>query len=273
MTDVRDPANFPDDIKQAIDKVASVVAGFAGTTFNEDEGGGDLDLVGVSVDQWGLKDFARYFADKCAQLHVPYVLKFARDVQSVKQIKADLSSVGRASNLDIKSYLDWSFDNRQMIMEKDVYFTLGTVQKYVNYFLQSLPDDDDHRPSWGDALGPMMLEEYNLNRAMGLLIRFGIPLAAVFLRHAGFSDERIMQGFGGRLTELATNQRFDAVAKIARQSISSSPYPEGFPMIDWRSRFSEIWDVAGCRAQSWWREADYGGRPYIEYDAFLSPNM
>lgn len=272
MTDVRDPANFPEDITQAIDKVASVVSGFAGTTFSEEDTG-DPDLLNLSVDQWGLKDFATYFSDKCASLHIPYVLKYARDVQGVKQIKADLSSTGRASNLDLKAYLDWAFDNRHMIIEQETYFTMGTIQKYVNHFMQSLPDDDDHRPSWGDALGPLMLDEYTTNKVMGLILRFGLPLTAIFMRHAGFTDERVSQGVGSRLTELAAEQKFDAVAKIARQSISCSPYPHEFPMLDWRLRFSEIWDVSGCRAQSWWREADYGGRPYIEYDAFLPPNM
>ena len=273
MSDVRDPDNFPADIKQAIEQVTSIVAGFAGTTFEEDTSGSDSDLIGLSVDQWGLKDFARYFSDKCEELHVPYVLKYARDVQCVKQIKADLSSAGRAANLDLKFYLDWAFDNRQMIVEKDGYFTLGTVQKYVNYFLQTLPDDGNHRPSWGDALGPAMLGEYKTNKLMGLLVRFGIPLAAIFLKHAGFSDERVKQGLASRLTELAADGRHLIVAKIARATINLSPYPEGFPMRDWRSAFADIWDISGCRSQSWWRDADYGGMPYVEYDAFLMPGM
>jgi len=274
MSDARNPERFPDDIKQAISRITSVVAGFAGTTFSEDEDGEtDIDLTGVSVDQWALRDFARYFSERCAQLNIPYVLKYARDVQAVKQIKSDLASAGRSGNMSLRAYLDWAFDNRQMMMEKEAYFTLGTVQKYVTHFLQSLPDEDEHRPSWGDAIGPLMLEEYKMNRVIGLLVRFGIPLTAIFLRHAGFGDDRILQGISSRLSELAAEAKYEAVARVARQSISSSPYPDTFPMLDWRTKLTEIWDVSGCRAQAWWRETDYGGRPYIEYDEFVLPLM
>ena len=165
MTNARNPDNFPDDVKTAADNICSIVNRFEQSTFAGSEAS-DNDLLEQSVTQWGLKEFARYFLQMCVSSGVPYVLKYVRDVQSVKQIKADLSSVGRASNDDLKSYIDWAFDHRDMITEKDGYFTLGTIQKHVNHFLQSLPSDDSHRPSWGDALGPLMLEEYNANKVV-----------------------------------------------------------------------------------------------------------
>jgi len=266
---VRDAANFPEDVLKVIDQIQKVVKDFADTTISSSEA--TIKIVTSDIESWTLKDFARYFADKCPQFDIPFVLQFNRDVSGIKSIKENLMIAARGGNKDLKQYIDWAFDNRNMIINKDKYFTIGTIAKHINLFLQSLPDDDNYRPSWGEKLLPLMIGEYQKNKAVGLLVRFGIPLTAAFMRMAKLQDSQIKSGIGDRLTGLVSDKEYQVIAKIARQSTNCSPYPDNFFMIDWRDEFSPIWDISGCKTQSWWHE-DFVGQPYTEYDEFKKYN-
>jgi len=129
--------------------------------------------------------------------------------------------------------------------------------------------DPNCRPSWGTPLAESMVIEYRTNGSLGLLTRFGIPLTAAILIKA-YPEARVVKGVAAKLAELVESRDLDAVCRIARQSIVASPYVDGFPLLDWRERFAEIWDTVGCRSQAWWRDGDYAGKAYIEYDGLIA---
>lgn len=269
--DPRDPANWPTEIARSADAIVSVLGRFSGEVeLVTVEPSRDIfvDLSDLPVEQWSLRDFARYFSEQCTQHQVQYVLRYQRDVQAMKQVRSDLSSVGRGTNAELKAFLDWTFVNRQMIVERRGHFTTGSIQAFVSQFLQTIPDDNMPRPSWGSPLAENMIIEYRENGSLGLLVRFGIPLAAVFLGKV-YPEERVALGIGQRLAKLVEARRIDDIWRIARQSIVASPYLSGFPLLDWRERYSEVWEFSACRSEAWWRNDDYPGSPYIEYDAFL----
>jgi hypothetical protein len=270
-SDPRDPDNWPDEVRRSADAMVSVLSMFVGVTAmvpveTEDDDGSDPSVLPVG--EWSLRNFAQHFARQCEQHGLPYVLKYQRDVQAMKQIRADLSSVGRGSNDDLKAFLDWTFSHHEMISEKRGHFTTGSIQAYVSHFLQTIPDETLPRPSWGSPLAENMLIEYRENGSLGLLIKFGIPLAAIFLGKV-YPLDRVVLGIGSRLAKMVEARKLDDVCRVARQSIVSSPYLKQFPLLDWRDQYSEMWEVSGCRGQAWWRDEDYPGQPYIEYDGFV----
>lgn len=269
--DPRDPKNWPAAVVRSADALVEVVSSFEGEMAVVEVPTSKVGRDGIDdlpFDRWGNREFATYFARQCDEHLIPYVINYPRDVQAMKQIRADLSSVGRGSNDDMRAFLDWTFINRSMISERRGHFTTGSIQGFVSHFLQTIPDETLPRPSWGSPLGENMIIEYKENGSLGLLMRFGIPLAAAFLGKV-YPAERVAIGIGSRLAKMIEARAIEDVCKIARQSITASPYIDGFPLLDWRDRFSEIWDVAGCRSQTWWRNDDYPGRPYLEYDEFV----
>lgn len=267
----RDPKNWPEEVRDSADAIVGVLSRFVGVTAmvpveTDDDDGSDPSVL--PIEEWSLRHFAQYFARQCEEHGLSYVLKYQRDVQAMKQIKADLSSVGRGKNQDLKSFLDWAISHHAMISERRGHFTTGSIQAFVSHFLQTIPDDTLPRPSWGSPLAENMIIEYRENGSLGLLVRFGIPLTASFLNKV-YPLDRIAMGIGGRLAKMVEARKLDDICRVARQSIVASPYLPEFPLLDWRERYSEMWKVSGCRGQAWWRDDDYPGQPYIEYDAFI----
>ena len=64
------------------------------------------------------------------------------------------------------------------------------------------------------------------------------------------------------------DDNLETIQDVARRSISSSPFPDWFPLLDWRERFAPIWESSFCTAKGWWYAEDDDGRPYSEYEDF-----
>ena len=131
---------------------------------------------------------------------------------------------------------------------------------------------DEERTLGRDLLADMR-REYRGDKTAGLLRKYGIPLtAAWFLKlKPDYPLETIVEGIEGRLRAWLELDDLELIQDVARKSITSSPNPDWFPLLDWRERFSELWERSFSTKQGWWREEDYVGRPYTEYDELRSP--
>ena len=222
------------------------------------------------VEEWGSKEFVRWFAKQChARTDVSFSPLFARDCPLVKKLMTDLKRVGREKKSDLRDFLDWTFDNSGRILRERGGFTLNSIRYFMNDFLQIsvfVQHEGDERPR-RDLLSEMDAERHSGLAQM--LHRYGVPLVAsyaMFRYDDKANIEAIERNIDRHLRE-ATDPEF--VRVIAKRSHDGSPYPSDFSLLDWRGRFSEVWDRANCRSQTWWREEDNVGRPLIEYEDII----
>lgn len=280
MPEPRKPENWPEEIRGIAQKLTSIVAGTDRGIYDVAEDADESEeLRAISVEQWSDRDFVEYFVDECANHGIPYTKNYSRDTHQVKQIHRAMKQTGHEDRLILKRFLDWAFTNSDVVIKSQKFFTLGTLPAVLNMFLQTLkfnPDEVKEEiveaegpPRWGGNLAEMMLYTYREEKTAGLLIKYGIPLTAAFLMKGQFSLERITKGIADRLTKLVVNGRQDDCRTVAKQSIANSPYPGGFPLKNWRDDFHEIWKASNCKAETWWREEDNWGKPYIDYEFFI----
>lgn len=217
------------------------------------------------VEEWDSRDFARWFGAECRRmLDLPYAPLYARDCPIIKTLLGDLKKVGREKS-DLKAFLGWTFGHYDRIVRDKGSFTLNTIRHFLNDFLQEPEEQAETRPR--RDLMAEMLEE----RRAGLphmLEQYGIPLVAAYALAAYREKadlDKIDRNVGRVLEEALSRGDLDFVRFVARCSQDGSPYPEFFPLRDWRRRYADSWKVARCHVQPWWREADHAGRPLPEY--------
>jgi hypothetical protein len=58
------------------------------------------------------------------------------------------------------------------------------------------------------------------------------------------------------------------LSDIIQKSISRSPYPSDFKLLDWRNLFQQ--DIAKFKNEIWWRSDDYPGQPRFKIEMFLN---
>jgi hypothetical protein len=131
------------------------------------------------------------------------------------------------------------------------------------------PEPVEDAERWmGIDLPSEMRSDYVRSKTARLLRRFGIPLTAAFFRYqdADFPLDRIVTGIRARLNAMVADGRPADVFDVARQSVVMSPYPDWFPFLDWRESLSDLWASVGATDQPWWRDHDYVGSPYGEFE-------
>ena len=221
------------------------------------------------VDEWTAKDFVRWFAGQCRKrLDMPFSPLYARDCPMMKTLLADVKGIGRGK-YELRDFLDWTFDHRDRIVREKDSFTLNSIRYFLNDFLQASRDEHEEQPQRPRRdLMAEMTEERRTGLAH-MLQRYGIPLVVAYAM-AAYGEtadfDKIVRNVGRVLDEAVGKGELEFVRFVARSSQDGSPYPRHFPLRDWRSRWSEVWNVAKCQIQPWWRDDDHEGRPLIEYD-------
>ena len=231
------------------------------------------DIIGenrpANVEEWSWRDVASWFSAECKKFFIPFVIKYERDIGIIKDIHSDLSSVGRKTKGDVKDFISWAFENQNQVIDSQHGFTLSSIRSCINMYLQKqLIDIGDDENILGIDLVKEMRLEYIENKTVGILKKYGIPLSVAFLlkMKPDFPLEKIENGIRDRLRELIDGDRLEFVQSVAEKSITSSPYPDCFQLLDWRDKFLDCWDKSFSTSKKWWNEDDYNGRPYKEYD-------
>ena len=223
------------------------------------------------VEEWSWRDISMWFSAECKRRFVPFVLRYERDIGIIKEIHSDLASVGRDTKSDVRGMISWAFENQDRILEAEGSFTLSSIRGCINLYLQNNPiEAPNGERSLGIDIVKEMKMEYGDNKTAGVLRKYGIPLTAALFRKLkpDFPLERIAAGIEERLRGWMEEDNIENIQDVARRSISSSPYPGWFPLLDWRRSFAPIWKGSFSTSKGWWDEEDYDGQPYSEYDAF-----
>jgi len=248
-----------------------------GRMSEEDTGSHDAEMAWGNVDdpifpedveEWTNKDLIRWFSLRCNKVSIPFVRMWGRDMPLVKEIRSDLRAAGFSSLGDCRDFIDWSLDHREELKETDGKFNLVTIRRHINDWAQTERAPNDERRSLGVDLYDQMMKEAQKTKKVGhLLSNFGVPLVAALLKAENdVSDEDIEKGFGKAFDFAHEQGREELLRKVAQISISQSPYPEWFPMSNWREVFPKLTEVS--RGQRWWQEKDFAGAPFEEYNAF-----
>ena len=223
------------------------------------------------VEEWSWRDLAMWFSAECKKRFVPFVLRYERDIGIIKEIHSDLISVGRNAKSDVKDLISWAFENQDGVLEAEGSFTLSSIRGCVNLYLQKQPAKMiDGERYLGIDLVKEMKGEYGDNRTTGVIRKYGIPLTAALFRKLkpDYPLERIVGGIEERLRSWLKEDGLENIQDVARRSITSSPYPDWFPLLDWRRLLAPMWKESFSTSKGWWDEEDHDGRPYSEYDAF-----
>lgn len=225
------------------------------------------------VSEWSPRDFVHWFAGEMKEkVGIPYSIKYARDISKLNEIIAEMKRMGLPSKEELKAFLDWAFEHNVAISRKEGVFSLTSIMRYINEYMQTASPlakaSDARRPKLGYDLLEAMEEEGKSNATLGILKRFGIPLTAAYFENTkDLPRESTVQGIAKRLGQLLSDDKGDAARGIFERSISNSPYPEWMPLTDWRSVFEEQVRLSKSRSQKWWRQSDFEGLPFEEYDS------
>jgi hypothetical protein len=224
------------------------------------------------VMEWSTKDFVNWFAAAMEErVGLPYSINYSRDIARLNEISAEMKRMGMSSKQDLKSFLDWSFERSSAISQKEGVFSLSSIMRYLNEYLQemTLPAGASReKPRLGYDLLEAMAKEGKSGATLGILKRFGVPLTATYFeRVKGLEREKILAGISSRLDQLAAEGKHEEMRDIFQQSVGNSPYPEWMFLTDWRAAFETQVRVSKSRSQRWWRQTDFEGLPFEEYDA------
>lgn len=227
----------------------------------------------AKVSEWSPKDFVHWFAGEMKEkVGIPYSIKYARDVSKLNEIIAEMKRMGLPSKEQLKDFLDWAFEHSTAISKKEGVFSLTSIMRYVNEYIQTASPlskiSSQKKPKLGYDLLEAMDQEGKNNATLGILKRFGIPLTASYFENKkDLPRESTTQGIAKRLDQLLADDKGDVARGIFERSISNSPYPDWMPLISWRSVFEEQVRLSKSRSQKWWRQSDFEGLPFEEYDS------
>lgn len=269
---------MPSDLARVAVRISSllsdeVVAEAPRVTSKQVDWQEQLSRMPAKVSEWGSKDFVHWFAGTMKErVGIPYSINYARDVSKLNEIKGELKRLGLTGKEDLKSFLDWAFEKNVTITEREGVFSLTSIMRYINEYLQTASvlakTEEQERPKLGYDLLVAMATEGKENATLGILRRFGIPLTVTYFeRVKGMARDKVMEGIVSRIDKMLAQEKGDVAREIFQRSISNSPYPEWMSLSDWRSAFEEQVRISKSRSQKWWRQADFEGLPFEEYDA------
>lgn len=227
------------------------------------------EILPQDVGEWSWRDVASWFSSECKKRFVPFVIRYERDIGIIKSIHSDLASIGMKNKSDVKEFIEWAFENQDEIIDSEHSFTLTSIRNCVNTYIQKQSVNVGfEKKNLGIDIVEEMKEEYTKNKTVGILRRFGIPLSAAFFikMKPQFQPEKIAAGMEAKLSGWMSADDLEAIQDVARRSITSSPYPSWFPLLNWRELFDKVWKDSFSMNQKWWKDNDYEGSPYSEYE-------
>jgi hypothetical protein len=208
-----------------------------------------------NIEEWTNKHFVVWFLSRCKKFRIEFIVMWRRDEAQVNLLRGDLRGCGHPDKATLRDFLEWAFAHREEVVREKKSFTLVTVRHFLNRFLQE-KDPVVERHLFADVVAEMRATLGQGQPVGTLLARFGIPLAANFMRRAKpqTTEFDIVAAIRGRLEASK-----DLLAAAAKRSIDNSPYPDSFLLLDWREQFGYIIEQNGFNRTPWWRATDSSG--------------
>ena len=211
-----------------------------------------------SIKNWNNKDYANYFAVKYKNsFDIDYKVSYESDTKIVNQILMFLRSLGINYHQHTRNFIDWCFDNKEIVVKRKQFFTLNNCKDFINEYLQhamvNIKNDDDQIDY--DYLSDLNTL-FNEKKMLIALKRYGIVIISTYLKnHKDFTTEKLIDNINKLKLDYADYE------KIARTTIMRSPYNDDMEMKDWRNLFSQFKFID----ETWWRDKDYTGNPHKNY--------
>ena len=223
-----------------------------------------------NLKDWNSKDFVDYFALQYkANLNGYYKKTYSSDCISINEIMDFMD----ANELDInewtKKFIDWSFANKDHITKNYGSFLLSTIKKSLNSYFQIEISNSRKSKNKLDILDEVKNAVDN-GKTKEILASYGIPvIATYFTNFRNIPDDNIKLGLNKLFESLLSGaiEEQALVKKIVQRSISRSPYPVGFSLLDWRDIFPEL--KMKYKNENWWRNEDYSEQSLFQYDRLL----
>jgi hypothetical protein len=167
---------------------------------------------------------------------------------------------------NFKKFLDWCFDNRELIFKDSGNFLITTLRRYINRYVSDIQDENEVAPKDIDFLNKLRDKAKKTNKFSDMLKIYGIPIMTTYMMQASKRDEEYVTD---RIDKIIRTQyeskNISDLRRIAKQSLVFSPYPEFFGGLDWRHDYVDIWEDLGIMEEDWWRQDDYAGKPAEHY--------
>jgi hypothetical protein len=168
-----------------------------------------------------------------------------------------------------KKFIDWSYLNKDSLIQKCGFFLLPNLRQFLNRFYQEVAISSNQNQKLIDIYDEVV-DLDKKGRSKEIYSKYGIPIASTYFSNKrNIPNNSIISGLEQLFSNLSTGtqEQKQLLADIFQKSISRSPYLEDFVLLDWREQFKDF--LEKYKEEPWYREEDYPGSPRFEFEKFL----
>lgn len=219
---------------------------------------------------WTPKHFSDYFAQEYKRVFDGvYKITYTSDNKIINIIMDFMADNALDKNEWTKKFIDWCFLNKSVVLQRTGHFLLPEFPNLLNRFFQ-----DVIKTNSTISLIDIFPEVHSLaseGKSKELFSKYGIPIASTYYAtYKKVSDQDLANGLKNLFTQMSKGnaQEKKLLSDIIQKSISRSPYPANFKLLDWRTLFDK--EILKYKSEIWWRADDYPGQPRFKVEKFLN---
>jgi hypothetical protein len=204
------------------------------------------------IQTWEPKDFCKYFANEYKKSIAGfYKLSYVSDGPIFKQILGFMEDNKIDKNLYAKSFIDWCFENKAVIIQSHGFILPNTIIYFLNRYYQEKVYTNNKLEALIDVYDDIEYLDKN-GKHKEIYSKFGIPISATYLI---------------RKKKIPLDAVVNLLESIFQKSIYRSPYIPDMELLDWRDVFEEF--LIKSKKENWWENNDYPGIPRFDFTKLL----
>lgn len=222
------------------------------------------------ISQWSPKNFSDYFGAEYKRVFDGvYKITYTSDNKIINIIMEFMIENGLEKNEWTKKFIDWCFLNKGVILQKSGHFLLVEFPNFLNRYYQDVISRNSAVALMD--IFPDVKALASEGKSKELFSKYGIPIACTYYAtYKNISDEQLVSGLRNLFNQLSKGniQEKQLFGDIIQKSISRSPYPNDFKILDWREIFAT--EISKYKSEPWWRPDDYPGQARFKVEKFLN---
>jgi hypothetical protein len=220
--------------------------------------------------QWSPKNFSDYFGTEYKRVFDGvYKITYTSDNKIINIIMEFMIENGLDKNEWTKKFIDWCFLNKGIILQRSGHFLLPELPNFLNRYYQDVISTNSTIALMDIFPDVKLLASEGKSKE--LFSKYGIPIACTYYAtYKNISDEQLISGLRNLFNQLSKGniQEKKLLSDIIQKSISRSPYPSSFKILEWRETFMS--EISKYKTETWWRADDYPGQPRFKIEKFLN---
>ena len=228
------------------------------------------DELDSDIQTWEPKDFCKYFASEYKKSFGGfYKLSYVSDGPIFKQILGFMEDNKIDKNLYAKSFIDWCFENKAIIIQSHGFILPNTIIYFLNRYYQEKVYTSSKSEALIDVYDDIEYLDKN-GKHKEIYSKFGIPISATYLiRKKKIPVDAVISNLKMLFEMLASgnSQQVNLLESIFQKSIYRSPYIPDMDLLDWRDVFEEF--LTKSKKENWWENNDYPGIPRFDFKKLL----